>query len=153
MKDVGCRKPRCKRRMEPTSRHHRRNESLFINAFASEPGKKRTKWYKKLVERYESFDERDIIRICNWHHCEVHLLYDEVINTDRQLQQKTMPEYHWQQAGVLMRALRKLCYEWEKEETPGRNPTDCLFAKRFPQPKVRKLKKRMRKRQRKRKKK
>lgn len=151
MKDVGCRKPNCKRRMEPTSRHHRRNESLFINAFASDHAKRRNIRYKKLVERYDSFDEGDIIRICNWHHCEIHLLYDEVINTDRQLQQRTMPDYTWHQADLLMRALRKLCYKWEKENTPGRSPEDCTFIKRFPQ-KVSPRQPRKRKRKRKKKK-
>ncbi|KKN88123.1 hypothetical protein LCGC14_0251950 [marine sediment metagenome] len=132
LKDVGCRKPGCQRRMEPTSRHHRQNESLFINAFGDRHAKMRTKTYKALVQRYASFDERDIIRICNWHHCEIHLMYDEAINEDRQLHLKPMLEYTWQEANSLMRALRKLCYKWEKEETPGRDPADCTFAKRFP---------------------
>jgi len=59
-------------------------------------------------------------------------MYDEAINEDRQLHLKPMLEYTWQEANSLMRALRKLCYKWEKEETPGRDPADCTFAKRFP---------------------
>ena len=135
--DVGCRKPNCKRRIEPTSRHHRRNESLFINAFTLDPTKNKTKKYKNFIKRYTSFHKNDFVRICNWHHCEIHLMYDELINTDRNLRQRAMPDYSWRQANALMKKLGKFCLEWEKEDTPGRNPEDCNFLKRFPQEKQR----------------
>ena len=131
--EVGCRKPGCKRRMEATARHHRRCETMFVRAYAKHPEKVKTKRYKALCKRYESFDPRDIEVLCNYHHCEIHLIYDDLVMEDKRKRRKTsFIDYTWAQANAVMSKLSKACYAWMKEETPGRDPEDCTSAKRFP---------------------
>lgn len=145
---VGCRKPGCTRRMSITHRHHRRCETLFVRGYGHIPHKKVSKKYKKFKARYESFDPRDIVVLCAWHHCEVHLGYDAVILQDKAIRCKVLRDYTWPQADALMRKLRQLCYEWEELKTPGMDPVECTPNKRFTQvrpPKRRKRKKRKKK--------
>ncbi len=133
IKEVGCRKPGCKRRMEATARHHRRCETMFIRGFGKDSKRAKTKRYKGLVQRYASFNPRDIEVLCNYHHCEIHLIYDELIRRDKAKHRKgSFIDYTWAQASALMSKLGRECYEWMKQETPGRNPEDCTTAKRFP---------------------
>ena len=133
VKEVGCRKPGCRRRMESTARHHRKCETMFIRAYAKHPDKAKTKRYKAMCERYESFDPRDVEILCAFHHCEIHLIYDDMIFRDKEKRRKTsFIDYTWSQANAVMSKLSKECYEWMKRETPGRNPEDCTAAKRFP---------------------
>lgn len=150
LSEVGCRKPGCARKLDRTARHHRRCETMFIRAFAKvsikfPKPKSKSKTYKKLKSRYESFDTRDIIVLCDHHHCEIHLIYDEIILTSKiRLQKLGLAEYTWTQAYALMSDLRKTCYEWEVRETPGREPRDCLPDRRFPQAPKRTRKRRRR---------
>ena len=148
-KSVGCRKPGCSRRMVITHRHHRRCETLFVRGFGHIPQKRVTKRYKKFVKRYESFDPRDVVVLCPWHHCEIHLGYDAVILQDKAIRCKVLRDYTWPQADALMRKLRQLCYEWEELKTPGMDPVECTPSKRFTQ--VGPLKRRKRKKRKKKK--
>jgi len=133
VKEVGCRKPGCARRMEPTARHHRRCETMFVRAYAKHPDKVKTKRYKAFCKRYDTFDPRDIEVLCNYHHCEIHLIYDDLIARDKKKRRKlSLIDYTWSQATALMKKLSKECYEWMERVTPGRNPEDCTSAKRFP---------------------
>ncbi len=131
--EVGCRKPGCKRRMEPTARHHRRCETMFVRAYEKHLDKRKTKRYKAFCKRYDSFDPRDIEVLCAYHHCEIHLIYDDLIHRDKMKRRKTtLIDYTWSQANALMSKLSKECYGWMERATPGRNPEDCTSAKRFP---------------------
>jgi len=111
---------------------------MFIRAFAkiSANNKKerhKTERYKAFLKRYESFDPRDIEVLCAYHHCEIHLIYDDLIREDKAKRRKgSFIDYTWSQATAVMSKLSKECYEWMKRDTPGRNPEDCTTAKRFP---------------------
>ncbi len=133
LEEVGCRKPNCKYRLEITSRHHRRCESMFIRAFGKIMPIKVTKRYIKLVDRYDSFDPRDWVRLCAWHHCEIHLIYDNLIHRDKLKRRKlSLVDYTWDEAKALMSKLKKICREWEDRDTPGKDPADCASHRRFP---------------------
>ncbi len=130
--EVGCRKPGCKHRLEKTARHHRGCETMFIRGMGNSPPMKGTKRYRSLVQRYASFNPRDVIVLCDWHHCEIHLIYDPIIAKRRLELVKILGDFTWAEADKLMGQLRKLCREWEKKDTPGRDPGDCEPGKRFP---------------------
>lgn len=100
---------------------------MFIRGF-----KRRTKKYKEFCERYEAFDPRDVVVLCAYHHCEIHLLYDPVIGKRRIRLMKILGDFTWHEANKLMRTLRRLCYDWEQEETPGVDPIECTLDRRFP---------------------
>lgn len=146
-KEVGCRKPGCKRRMEPTARHHRKCESMFIRGFAHIPSKCDSRRYKRFKTRYESFNPRDVVVLCAWHHCEIHLIYDRIIDAYRRREFRILTDFTWEQADGLMAHLKDVCREWEQRDTPGRNPVDCVPTKRFP--KLIRVPKKKRKRKRK----
>lgn len=132
--EVGCRKPGCKHRSSVTHRHHRRQETLFINAYRLRgPKKTKDERYARLVRKYEEFRPDDTVTICAHHHCEIHLLYDAEILQDQEQRRKRLRDYTWPQAYSLMNKLRQLCLEWEEETTPGNDPADCDPEKRFPQ--------------------
>lgn len=127
--EVGCRKPSCKHRMELTHRHHRKCETLFITAFGRNPARNtKSKRFKLLCSRYEKFDERDVVRLCAWHHAEIHVLYDDIILDFKIEINKILANFTWEEADKLMRRLRKACYQWETEVTPGINP-DLVFGR------------------------
>ncbi|KKK51413.1 hypothetical protein LCGC14_3115190, partial [marine sediment metagenome] len=132
--DVGCTKPKCAHRLEVTHRHHRRQETLFINAYHLR-GPKKTKddKYWRLCNTYEEFRPEDTVIICPWHHCEIHLLYDQTIHDDQRMRCKRLRDYTWPQAYSLMNKLRQLCLDWETEPSPGVDPVECEPEKRFPQ--------------------
>ena len=130
---IGCTKPSCKRRLLITHRHHRRQETLFINAYRLR-GPKKTKddRYQRLLQIYNEFRKQDTVIVCPWHHCEIHLLYDQEIHDDQRMRRKRLRDYTWPQANSLMNKLRQLCLDWETETSPGVDPTECEAAKRFP---------------------
>jgi len=119
---------------------------MFIRGFAKNPKIKGTKRYKEFCERYESFDPRDIVVLCAHHHCEIHLTYDPIIAKRRIKLMKVLGEFTWDEAHRLMGELRKLCYKWESEETPGVDPVECTPPRRFPNFKRGKDKKKRKKR-------
>ena len=126
--EVGCRKPGCTHRLELTHRHHRRCETLFVTAFQDTKISKR---YTDLCSRYEKFDERDTVRICAWHHAEIHILYDGIILDFKIKINKVLHDFTWEEADFLMRSLRKACYAWESEITPGINPSLVFGKQRY----------------------
>jgi hypothetical protein len=130
--EVGCRKPGCKHRLEKTARHHRRCETMFIRGYAKRADMRKTQRYQKLCQRYDRFDPKDVVVLCEWHHCEIHLLYDPIISERRVKLQKVLGDFTWGETDKLMSQLRKLCLDWEKKDTPGRDPKDCEPYKRFP---------------------
>jgi hypothetical protein len=105
---------------------------MFIRGFAKDPKRKGTKKYKEFCKRYELFNPQDVLVLCAYHHCEIHLMYDPIIAERRIKLNRVLGDFTWEQAHDLMRTLRRLCYNWEKEETPGRNPKDCAPTRRFP---------------------
>lgn len=130
--DVGCRKPGCSRRLDRPDRHHRRQETLFINAYRLRgPKKTKDERYHKLVRTYEKFRDEDCVVLCPSHHCEIHLLYDKIILEDQIQRRKRLRDYTWPQAYSLMNKLRQACLDWEEEKTPGVDPGDCEPEKRF----------------------
>lgn len=131
--EVGCRKPNCKRRTAITHRHHRRQETLFVNAYRLKgPKKTKDERYWKLEQKYNEFRVEDTVIICAHHHCEIHLLYDVEIFDDQLMRHKRLRDYTWPQAYSLMNKLRQLCLDWETEITPGVDPIECDPEKRFP---------------------
>lgn len=121
--EVGCRKPGCKRKLAIPQRHHRAYHTLFIRAFRDRAN---TKKYKRLVKRYNAFVEADVVRLCAWHHCEIHNEYGEVIRRFvRQARRLHLMLLSWKEAEQLMLELTQYCLEWEKRETPGCNPKLC----------------------------
>lgn len=139
--DVGCRKPSCSHRLSLTHRHHRRQETLFINAYRLKgPKKTKDERYARLWRKYHKFDPKDTIIICPWHHCEIHLLYDAEIRQDQEQRLKRLRDYTWPQSNSLMKKLEKLCLEWEVETTPGTDPVECEPDKRFPHRKKKRAK-------------
>lgn len=125
---VGCQKPGCKRRLDIPHRHHRRCETLFIHAFGRDKRNKSEKFIE-LRDRYSLFREEDTIQICGWHHAEIHLIYDDIIRQDTYKRLRSLDRYSWKQANSLMDKLRQACLEWEKEKTPGVDPTTVFKEK------------------------
>ena len=124
---IGCRKPGCKYRLLIPHRHHRKCESLFVHAFVSVDRKRKTKRYREFVKRYKAFREQDVILLCPWHHCEIHLAYEPIIFSHLN---KPPEVFTWKQAWALMNELEEHCRDWEEEETDGVHPDMCGFDRR-----------------------
>lgn len=132
--EVGCRKPGCKRKLSRPVRHHRAMQSLFINAYRK-AGKRKTgsEMYRKLQQRYNEFRDEDCVLLCEHHHCEIHLRYDQIILDDQADRGRPLRKYTWPQAKSLMKKLEAECLDWEQETTPGVDPQECAdLTKRFP---------------------
>jgi len=125
-KDIGCKKPGCRRRLKRTHRHHKAHEKLFINIWA---GIKRGKTYVDLVNRYLEFRPMDTVPICDQHHAEIHHIYREVIYVHQVKLRIPLVAFSWKQARDLMKAMRDECNKWLKEDTPGMSPKK-VFTKR-----------------------
>ena len=79
--------------------------------------------YRKFVEEYYSFLPSKTVRICESHHAEIHLIYDDIIRNDLKRTKKALREYSWAQADKLMRKLERACNIWMGKETPGEDPS------------------------------
>lgn len=121
----GCTKPNCGHRAA-LNRHHRGHEALWFGPFAHRATE--AKW-QLFIERYKAFREEDIVRICIFHHAEIHSIYDKIINEDIQITGLALYLYSWRQAEALMRKLRRACAEWLKRETPGLDPDSYESSK------------------------
>lgn len=83
----------------------------------------RTKKYRELKNRYNEFRATDCVRICTWHHEEIHVLYMPTIK--QYVQWYGHPkEWSWEQINALIAHLRKKCDEWVLVQTPGMQPTN-----------------------------
>lgn len=54
---------------------------------------------------------------------EIHVIYDRIIQKDRDKTRKALSDYTWEQAEKLMDKLEARCLRWLKEKTPGIKPT------------------------------
>jgi hypothetical protein len=126
-----CSKPGCKKR-HPLHRHHVRNEALFLGLWKRLPQGLKSddvRVIQRLLRvRYYEFRPRDVVDICDWHHAEIHLLYDRV-----RMVRDIVYDGTTRQVLGLMREYKKICREWLKEETPGTNPK-AVFRKRRRRP-------------------
>ncbi len=125
-KDIGCIKPRCRRKLKRTHRHHKGHEKLFINIWA---GVKRGKTYKELVDRYLQFRPEDVCIICDQHHAEIHHIYRDIIFEHQTKEKIPLMAFSWKQAHTLMGDLRAECAAWLREDTPGMSPK-AVFTKK-----------------------
>lgn len=131
LEDAGCQKPGCKHKLEILHRHHMRHEKRWINLWSYGPPphwRRPGEWIPsrhillRLRERYFQFRSRDVIRLCEWHHIEIHEAY-KVIYHQAEIKFK-MPwkAFGWKEAIFVMRECKKYCKEWLQRSSPGINP-------------------------------
>lgn len=125
LRDAGCAKPGCNspsgRSLE---RHHKRHQAMWLGIWASRRHGE-TKW-NQFVDRYWQFHEEDIVKLCDHHHAEIHLIYDKLIKSDRLKLDRSLAKYTWTQAETLMDKLEETCDEWLEKETPGIEPRELI---------------------------
>jgi hypothetical protein len=109
--------------------------------------------YEALLKRYWEFRVGDIVLICEWHHAEIHKLYDRIIAEFRQKLGKPLRMASWEEAEELMQRMEAACEAWLQQESPGYNPEqlradrmDARIRREGPQPKTKLARKRRRKR-------
>jgi hypothetical protein len=100
-------------------RHHKAHPKIWFGVFLKRAGEPR---FQELIKRYNEFRPEDTVLICDWHHCEIHAIYDEIIAKDRRRTGVRLAKYRWGQAERLMRDLTKACDDWLKKRTPGLDP-------------------------------
>lgn len=89
-------------------RHHKRMETLFINAFAS-TSCSHGRRYKQFVRRYDRFLPEDTVLLCRRCHEEIHNLYYDLIRVDIVARGKHLAAYSWREADALMNKLASAC--------------------------------------------
>ena len=118
-----CAKPGCKN--SRLQRHHKGHEFLWVAMWIKRrPSEPR---YQKFCQRYWSFHEEDIVRVCRRHHAEIHFEYNLIIEELMQDLGPLLYKWSWPDAYRLMKKLRKQCDKWLKKETPGRDPSTVFF--------------------------
>lgn len=131
-----CLKPHCDRHM--LARHHVKMESLWLhlgNQLITLPEKKGWTFQKinEIERRYHEFRPEDVRLICNWHHGEIHLLYDiELDKWIKKLNNKPLNKYSWTEAQNLMTRFEKVFNIWIKKVTPGVDPKFLTPFKHYP---------------------
>lgn len=85
--------------------------------------------YLAFIERYNQFLEEDVVYICEHHHAEIHVLYDDVIREHKKHTGKPLYKYTWTEANDLMDKLEEACILWLSKETAGFS-SDVLRKKR-----------------------
>jgi len=106
-------------------RHHTRHEAMWFGIWS---GRRRgEKKWDTFRERYHKFLPQDCVILCPNHHAEIHAIYDQIIQEDKNETGRNLASYSWRQAEVLMSKLSEECYLWLKTETPGISTT--LYAK------------------------
>lgn len=123
-----CIKPHCGTRSLNINRHHKRHQFMFLSSFVRT--RKRQAEYKAFVKRYYEFRKEDVADVCSWHHAEVHILYDRIIQQDIKRVGKPLRNYSWAQANALMDKLEACFEEWAKIESSGINPRELNSSKR-----------------------
>lgn len=118
-----CAKPGCTN--TNLVRHHKRNEHRWIKHFqhrslkpsASSLTRQR---FEEFKQRYESFDSRDTVLICQDHHEEIHELYEQELRRACAAKEwKPLRKWTWREAVAFMNKCETLCKWWLKQETPG----------------------------------
>lgn len=102
-----CAVPGCHR--EELQRHHRGCERMFVRHFSARAGSAR---YEEFSARYESFHYDDITVLCSLHHKQVHREYLYTISRHHAAVGKPMCRWTWNQAEILMQALREHFNIW-----------------------------------------
>jgi hypothetical protein len=120
-----CKKEGCKG--PPIHRHHRGHEFLFVSVWTM-GGQSRDEDIRKFIRRYWDFNEKDIVRICDRHHAEVHLDIDLIILEHRIKTKKMLEQYTFKEATDLVKRIQKYTDEWLTRETPGVKP-EIVFGK------------------------
>lgn len=129
--DSGCQKPNCAHRFSIPHRHHMRSEKQWINLW-TRPGSPRPvfrgdlglgeRFLRLLRERYYAFRPQDTVRICEWHHVEIHMEYRIIIGELSLALRKPSSMFTVEEAIRAMLHCRLACQEWIKQETPGMDP-------------------------------
>lgn len=117
--EVRCAKPSCPVASHSRlQRHHKGHQRMWFGIWASR--RKGEKRWQAFVARYNRFDPRDVVLICENHHAEIHSIYDKIIANDRAAQTNIpLSQYNWTQAIRLMAKLTAACGKWLQKETPG----------------------------------
>jgi hypothetical protein len=127
--ESGCSKPGCTHKYSLPNRHHTRHEKTWINqwdrfgppTYKGERDLGRS-MYLRLKERYYQFRDKDVVRICEWHHAEIHDVYRAIVRQAEARFKRKRDIFTYEQAAWTMRECRKYCYEWLNKQTPGYKP-------------------------------
>ena len=104
--------------------------------------------FAAFIKRYWEFHRDDIVYVCEWHHAEIHHIYDGIIQEFKKKLGKPLYKATWEEAEELMQLLEAACVQWLAQQTPGYNPAqlkmDRLAGKigQHPRPKKRRKRKR-----------
>jgi hypothetical protein len=113
----GCEKPNCSTGVSTLNRHHKRHEAMWRGVWSKrrrgEPA------WDKFLKRYFEFRPEDTVVVCESHHAEIHVLYDQIIKADRDERGKNLSQYSWSEARQLMTRLEDCCLEWLDYISPG----------------------------------
>lgn len=91
-------------------RHHLGCERMWLEHFSH---KARTKLYKAFKTRYESFNEKDIIRLCADCHELIHVVYlQQIKQMVAEAGYKKLSTWSWEEARGMMKRLRKVGMMW-----------------------------------------
>lgn len=131
LNDVGCQKPGCKRRFSTPNRHHMRHEKRWINFWGMNPVPG-WKWGKEvsnggtylamLRARYYQFRSRDLVRLCIFHHAEIHIIYERIYRSAEAKFKLPWKAFGWREAIYVMRECKIYCKKWMQHPSPGVSP-------------------------------
>lgn len=95
---------------ENLHRHHLGSEHMWVEQFKA---KSRTKLYKAFKARYYSFNEADIIRLCESCHKLIHVVYyQQIQRLVAESGYRKLSEWSWEEARGMMKVLRKVGRLW-----------------------------------------
>lgn len=131
LNDVGCQKPGCKRRFSTPNRHHMRHEKRWINLWSRFPP---PHWRRlgefipsrhillRIKERYYQFRPQDTVRLCIFHHAEIHMIYEGIYRSAEAKFKLPWKAFGWREAIYVMRECKIHCKKWMQHPSPGVNP-------------------------------
>jgi hypothetical protein len=123
----GCEKPSCTHHSARINRHHRGYDSLWFSSWHRFRGRT---WWQKVVDRYWEYRKADCVRLCVYHHAEIHMLYDELIAVAIARARVPLHRFSKRAAQELQRDLRRACRNWLLLVTPGTDPDLYNLRKR-----------------------
>src|SRR5674476_1565743 len=88
-------------------RHHKGCQGMWVRHFAHHAGKR----YRNFVERYESYHENDVVRICRTCHGEIHRLLITTIRR-RCIKLGDPHDWSWGQARELINDCVRITNKW-----------------------------------------
>lgn len=131
-----CTKPQCDRHM--LARHHVKMSSLWLSLGSQLVRQPKSQGWtaQKIIEmhlRYHAFLPQDVVKICNWHHGEIHLLYDiEIDHCLAEKEQKPLNKWSTEEAEWLMDRFQAVFDNWIQKVTPGVDPKFLRPFKNYP---------------------